>query len=499
MKRSQREAHRSKDLKRLIRKTGYSIAANNWRGALALAIVFGLLCSLAYVGQAYYSHYTSSEASISVVYPEIADGAYPDGSRFTLYSLASEDNIAAVLAGMQQEGKYTAFTTEELVRSISARAIMDSALKETVTSMQSAGNAYSYFASEYEIDFVQPREKGHTFSEQLHEEDYSDEFLRRLIELDVQEIGRKYGGIDSFAAILETAPPEELDYTEWLDVSSTLNRTIRSYLKSLSPKAGDYHSPKTGKSIGDLLELFEAMGSERLDEIDNYMKNSGIAVDRESLINKLAVQIENLTIKYNKALDRAKTNGYARDEYDHTFTENLIIVSTSDDYGLYQARPKTVFDTVVDQFNDALISSIEYSTQIKDKQSELLMYQKADEHSAEIQRMDAKCRALMAAYEEDQRALCEIARVTVEQFLSDYNNGYLSYEVSRKPVLRPGLLMKAAFIFAMGALVIVMLTVIAAPLRDILAISMRRRRMRRIHKRADMRERRLQKGGDVLC
>ena len=499
MKRSQRDARKSKDLKRLIRKTGYSIAANNWRGALALAIVFGLLCSLAYAGIEYYGNYTASEASISVVYPEIADGTFPDGSRFTLYSLAGEDNIAAVLAQMQAEGKYTAFTTEELVRSVHARAIMDKELKETVTSMQSAGNAYSYFASEYEIDFAQPREKGRTLVEQLQEEDYSDEFLRRLIELDVQQIERIYGGVDSFAAILAMSPPEELDYTEWLDYYRTHNSTIRNYLNSLNRKARDYHSPETGKSVGDLLELFDAMSGERLAEIDNYIQNSGIALDRESMINKLTVQIEDLTLKYNKDLDKAKNNGYARDEYDHTFTENLIIVATSDDNGLYQARPKTVFDTVVNQFNDAMNSSIEYSTTIKDKQRDLLMYQQADANSAEFQRMDEKCRSLMAAYEEDQRALCELTRTTVEQFLSYYNNGYLSYEVERKPVISLSLVIKAAFIFVMGALVIVMLTVVASPLRDVLAISARRRKMRRIHKRASKQERRLQKRGDMSC
>ena len=241
------------------------------------------------------------------------------------------------------------------------------------------------------------------------------------------------------------------------------------------------------------------MSGERLDEIDNYIQNSGIALDRESMINKLTVQIEELTLKYNKDLDKAKNNGYARDEYDHTFTENLIIVATSDDNGLYQARPKTVFDTVVNQFNDAMNSSIEYSTTIKDKQRDLLMYQQADANSAEFQRMDEKCRSLMAAYEEDQRALCELTRTTVEQFLSYYNNGYLSYEVERKPVISLSLVIKAAFIFVMGALVIVMLTVVASPLRDVLAIAARRRKMRRIHKRASKQERRLQKRGDMSC
>ena len=61
------------------------------------------------------------------------------------------------------------------------------------------------------------------------------------------------------------------------------------------------------------------------------------------------------------------------------------------------------------------------------------------------------------------------------------------------------LVIKAAFIFVMGALVIVMLTVVASPLRDVLAISARRRKMRRIHKRASKQERRLQKRGDMSC
>lgn len=476
------------DIKHLLQKTSYSLMAKNWRNTLLLAAAIGLLCSLVYIARNYYENYTSAWASISIVYPEIANGTYPDGSRFTLYSLANEDNVSAVLEQMQAEGKYTSFTSEDLMRGIRASAIVDSGVKETVTSMQSEGNNYSYFASEYELYFTQPRDKQNFILAQLFEENHSAEFLTRLIQLDKEQLQQIYGGLASFQSILNAQPPEQLDYPEWIVYYSSSTRVIKNYLLSLNRSAGNYHAPGTGKSVSDLINLFNTMGGERLDEIDNYIQNSGLAVDRESLINKLTVQIENETLKYSKALDKAEINGYAKDEYDHTFTENLIIVATSEDYGLYQARPKTVFDTVVNQYNDALISSIEYAASIKDMKDDLALYQSADEDSADYRRMDRKCRELIEAYEADYAALCATAQMTVEQYLEYHNNDYMDAFVKESHVFGLGFLIKAGAMFAVGGLVVIMGSVILSPLRDALSIERRRRQMRRIHQQARRRE-----------
>ena len=110
-------------MKRIIRRTTYSFLTHNWRLTLCLAVIAGLICSMLYVGVNYYNSYTTSWASVSIVYPKIANGTYPDGSRFTLYSLANEENVSAVLDQMHAEGKYRDFDTEDMMRGIRVTAV----------------------------------------------------------------------------------------------------------------------------------------------------------------------------------------------------------------------------------------------------------------------------------------------------------------------------------------------------------------------------------------
>ena len=489
-----RHARGRAPLRRIIRRTMYSFLTKNWRLTICLAVVAGLVCSLLYVGMDYYENYTAAWASISIVYPNISNGTYPDGSRFTLYSLANEENVSAVLDEMQAEGKYTEFSTEDLMQCIRVTAVVASGIKETVTSMQTAGNNYSYFASEYELDFVQPRVKDAPLKEQLQEENYSAEFLERLIALDAAQLEHMYGGVDSFRAVLDYQLPAQLDYSEWVTFYASNTRVVRNYLQYLNKNAGNFRSETTGKSIADLKSLFATMGTTRLDEIDNYIQNSGLAIDRESLINKITVQIEDDALKYKKQLDRVEANGYAKEEYDHTFTENLIVVATSDDYGLYQARPKTVFDTVVNQYNDALIASIELKASIEEKEKDLLLYTQAEESAEDYQRMNKKCEELIATYEADYASLCDTAYTTVVEFLNDRNNGYMDSMVMEKKLFSISLLVKAGIMFAVGGMVVVMTSLVITPLFNMLSIKSRHRKMRRIH--ASQRKR-YEEGGSV--
>ena len=462
-----------------FKRTGYSLLARSWKGTVAAAIAFGLLCGLVFTGYNYYQDYTAASATVSVVYPEIADGTYPDGSRFTMYSFADEQAVSAVLEQMQAEGKYQAFTAEELMQGITVTAVADTAVGETVTSMQSEGNNYSYYSSEYRIQFTQPRQ-GQGFSlDQFTEEDHSADFLQRLIQYKQAEISQLYGGYTGFEGLSTADVPDTLDYDEWVTSFGANNRAIRGFLRDINQSAGNFHSPTTGNTISDLVGLFTTMGEERLEEIANYIKNSGLTKDRESFLNKLNVEIENTTLDYNKAVGAVEINRYAMDTYDHTFTENLLIVATSDGTGLYQARPKTVFDTVVDQYNDANNRSIEYASSLRDMQEDLAIYQQIDEASAEYQRLVERCDQLIAAYEADYQALCETAQATLADYLAFRNNGYLNYKVEPNQLFSTGFLLRIALVCLTGALVVVMLRVVFAPLGDRRELRRRRRELQR--------------------
>lgn len=154
-------------------------------------------------------------------------------------------------------------------------------------------------------------------------------------------------------------------------------------------------------------------------------------------------------------------------------------MATSDGTGLYQARPKTVFDTVVDQYNDANNRSIEYASSLRDMQEDLAIYQQIDEASAEYQRLVERCDQLIAAYEADYQALCETAQATLADYLAFRNNGYLNYKVEPNQLFSTGFLLRIALVCLTGALVVVMLRVVFAPLGDRRELRRRRRELQR--------------------
>ena len=478
--RGRKNGRPGRNLKWKLKRTGYSILASNWRGTLAAALLFGLGCSLLFTGYNYYNGYPAARALISVVYPEIAHGTYPDGSRFTMYRLAGESNVQAVLTDMQAEGKYTAFTAADLMQGIRVTAVIDESVGETMASMQSEGNDYSYYSSQYQVSFVQPR-AGERFSfSQLVEPNHSEEFLQRLMAYNQQRLELFYGRLAGFQSMAGSYQvPDTLDYDEWVTSFDTNNRAIRSFLREINQTAGDFRSDSTGKTVGDLIGMFTTMGEERLSESSNDIKNSGLTKDRESFVNKLQIQIENTTLDYNKALEEAAINGYAMNAYDHTFTENLLIVATSDDNGLYQARPKTVFDTVVNQYNDATNRSIEHASSIRDMQEDLAVYQQTDETTAEYQRMVARCGQLIADYEADYQSLCSLAADTLDDYLDFRNNSYLDYKVEPDALFRVGFVLRIAAVFVISGLVIIMIRVITSPLADRRVLKRRRRELER--------------------
>ena len=95
--------------------------------------------------------------------------------------------------------------------------------------------------------------------------------------------------------------------------------------------------------------------------------------------------------------------------YDHTFTENLINVVRNDDYGLNQARPKTAFDSVVDQKHEADENVAVYSAEISQLKTELEKHMEVSLNTQDYDRLITKCEVLIADFEKSYNALSELA------------------------------------------------------------------------------------------
>ena len=434
-----------------LKKAVYKGTLSNIKSILSFMIIGGILLSSAYFFRFAYMEYAVADAHIVMTYPEIATSGYPDGSRFAYYDFVSDDKLEAALEIMKSKGKYQNFTVEDIKEKFFVYSYLDGSAISEVSTNRSKGNDFSYVANEYDITFVQPHDyKSKKFFERFVAPDYSDEFLRALVRVNKEYISEKKGGLKGFEN-LTNVDDFNYDYDEQITVYKTKINAIVSYLSSIEKESPDFTSAKYNLTIKDLKGKYKLLITNKLDSIDNFVDSSAISKNVEVASNKTNVNIETTTLKCDKANDRLLINDYATTNYDHTFTENLINVVRDDKQGLYQARPKTAFDTVVDQKNAETELVSEYTTKIGVLNDELSRFAFVSSDSQENKRLSEKAETLLSDMEKEYSELTAISKEVVDEYLNEINKHYITAKIEKDSILSKRLLIKLAIMFVVGA------------------------------------------------
>lgn len=453
--------------KKRLKKLSYIGRTTKFKRTIALMLAAGVVCSAGFFGKVVYSEYAAARANVVLTFPQIAQSEYPDESRFTYYDFISDDKLAEALEIMRKDGKYLHYSVDDLREKFYIYSMMESSASSAVSSQRSEGNDYSYVSNEYKITFIQPHayRSGNLF-EMLFGKDYSEEFLNVLLDVNRQTIAEHMGGTKSFEKLTEVDDTDIYDYSEKLNVYRTKINTIRSYLKSLISNDPDFVYEDENLTLSDVESKYEFLITNSLDGISDFVESSGISDDLEQMTNKLNVNIENNTLKFNKQWDRSGNNQYAIKNYDQTFTENLINVIQNKEYGLYQARPKTAFDTVVVQKHDADESVARYAVQITKYKTELSIYNEVEQTEKEHARLVEKYERLMAGFEEEYKELSDVARRVVKEYYNDKNETYIEAVVKPRNVITKSLIMKMGIVFMIACMFMFVVMTLALALQD---------------------------------
>ena len=450
-----------------VKRVFYKGRMQTCKGILALMIIGGLLLSMMYFCRFAYMEYAVSDAHIVVNYPEIAESGYPDGSRFVFYDFVSDDKLQEALEIMQSRGKYLNYTVSDLKGKFSVYSYLDGSASNAVSSNRSMGNDFSYVANEYDITFVQPHDyKNKNIITRLFSPDYSDEFLNVLIDVNKKYISQNKGGIDGFKTLSAVDNSSDYDYEERLNIYRTKINAIVAYLGSIEKDVPDFVSKKYNLTISDIKGRYRLLITNKLDGIADYIDSSAVSKNAEVASNKIFVNLENNQLKFNKAMDRSIINDYAVSNYDHTFTENLINVVRDDNQGLYQARPKTAFDTVVTQKNDELESVAFYRTEIAILNEDLNKYSFVELSPEEKQRLSNKAEELFAGLDKEYAELTAISKEVVSEYLNHSNKDYINATVEKDSIFSKRLYINLLIVFFIGALIMFILSIGASVLRD---------------------------------
>lgn len=467
----------------IFKRIFYKSRINKFKTITKWMVVFGVLAVVAYFFKYAYVEYAVSRAHIILNYPEIAQSKYPDGSRFTYYDFISEENLTETLEIMQSKGKYKNFTVDDLRGKFYIYSYLDGSAGASVSSARSEGNDFSYVANEYKITFVQPHDyKADNFKDIVLGTDLSSEFLEVLVEVNRKNIAELSGGIEAFKIVSEPIDTTNYDYSEEVNVYKNKINNVISYLKYLEKQKPDFVSKKHNLTLRDVRGKYSFLISNSLDGIYNFVESSGISKDISQASNKINVNIENYGLKRNKAGSKSYVNTYAMQNYDQTFTENLINVIQNDDYGLYQARPKTAFDTVSVGKHTSDENVAEYETKLNIFGKELAIYQNVVTTPDEYARLTAKCDELIVNFEKEYLELTEVAREVVTDYYNKSNENYITAKITKKGLLSKNFIIKSGISFILGAAFAFVLVVFVSSHNDKRKVKKKKKLIKKIKK-----------------
>ena len=464
-----------------LKKVFYKGRLSGFRKLISLMVMVGMLFSCIYFVKIAYQESAASRAHIILNYPEISESRYPDGSRFTYYDFICDENLSEALERMQLKGDYINMTVDDLRNKFFIYSHLDGSATSSVQSARSEGNDFSYVANEYKITYIQPHNyKDKRFLRRFFPENLSVKFLETLIEVNRERISSDLGGIHGFKTISQRDSNTQYDYNEEVAVYKTKIKNIISYLKSLERNNPDFISQKHNLTLNDVKGKYSFLISNRLDGIESFVESSGISKDVGQTSNKINVNIEDNTLKYNKAFSKASINDYAMKNYDQTFTENLINVIQNKDYGLYQARPKTAFDTVSNQKFGSDEKVAEYGTNINIFSQELLIYQNVQLTPEESERLNAKCARLISDFRSEYDRLTEVALEVVTEYFNTTNENYVTAKVKNRGLLSKSLIIRLGIIFVVGATLSFIIAVFASSMKDRKKLKQKREQIQKI-------------------
>ena len=451
------------------------------RCIIILMLIWGLIFAGAYTCKYFWRNYAVSRASVLLLYPEIANGQYPDGTRFTYYDLVSDEKINKALDIMRQKDKYKDYKLKDILANLKVYSKLEESIKDRVEYQNKSGNKYSYVANEYKILFAQPHDKySKNVLKRIFTPNYSTEFMQELMEVNQTEFAETYGGIGGFRKMIALDDESDYDYLERVEMYDTKINSAIDYLNYVNKRAGGFRSEKYNRSIADSIGELKLLSKNQLNSISSFILSSGVTKDYDVTINKLNTNLEVNTVKYQKANDLAGINEYAQNAYDHTFTENLIVVAMSDSDGLYQARPKTAFDKVVDSKNKARQKAAEYGAKINSTNRNIGGFTAAQEQTEEYSRLCTKCEELLKDFEGQYSGIVADAEKVLDEYFQTKNSGFFDYRVEKRNPFSAKYFMKLLVSFITGMIAVLITVIIERYIKRRIASRKRRKEIMRL-------------------
>lgn len=386
------------------------------------------------------------QVRISYIYPGAEDGRYPDGQRLMRDDLIATSCIEEALQAMQEKGWYKDITVKQIQDNLKVREYLSNPVQEKVESLLQEGREYTYYNNEFILTFTQPtvlhlKDASDFFG--LFRKDRSEEFVNELIRSAIGnflEYHTEGNVFSDFASYMEVG---NADYGDFVDAYTDKATLCINYLNRKKAENSTFVSSQSGMSFDDLVTGYQSLIDVQIGRLLKYASSERITRSLPEMINILEVEIEDLRLTENKKNDEKNIAQTAMLEYDHTFSENIVVVSVNEENGLYQARPKTAYDTVTQQSLDAGVAATTAGNTANNNAQLIEQYTASMGEDQNVEAKQDTAAKMMEQIQREYERLSQLSIATITDYVNITNNNYMETAPVEEEGLQTGELIKA--------------------------------------------------------
>lgn len=271
---------------------------------------------------------------VTLNYEGAKKGLNPDGSRFEISEIESEEVLKSAINSMGD----TSLTVDGLRSRINIESKMPLSAIEKTQGAIASGSDYSYNPSEFDVYYSQQNKFG---------KNNTVDFLTALSKAYNEYFMNKYSDKNN---ILEFDGNYHKDEYEYYEVQEFLEDKINSMINYLSARHSEdptFRSVQTGYSFQNIVNMLENLRDQDLHKLTAYIVQNQIANDKMSFVNKQQYLADRQEEKYQMNMQSSEIAKNALLAYDPNITGVAFIPSVDQYNEYYMSRTKTGLDNIV--------------------------------------------------------------------------------------------------------------------------------------------------------
>ncbi|MBE7015915.1 MAG: hypothetical protein E7417_03745 [Ruminococcaceae bacterium] len=297
---------------------------------IAVAAIFGALLMTVY-------HWMSvsyiNTMVITLNYEGAKEGLNPDGSRFKISEIKSDEVLNAAIEKAEDDS----LSVEKIKDRIFVDSKMPLSAIEKTSSSISQGSIYSYTPTEFDIYYSQKNKlKPNKSLDVLSalSEAYKEYFMAKYCEKNV---------------ILDFDSDADLSQYDYYEIQQVLEDKINSMINHLANHQSEnstFRSKKTGYTFKNLTNMLINLRDQDLAKLKAYIVQNQISRDTARFISKQDYLIDKDTQQYDTNMQASDITNSALSIYDPYITGVTFIPSIDQFDEYYMSRTKTGIDNL---------------------------------------------------------------------------------------------------------------------------------------------------------